>query len=395
MNTPRPPYFAVCPRGLEALLEAELRAVGAADPVATPGGCAFGGPMAVAYRANLHSRIASRILLRMGGGSYRNEDELYQRARNIAWEQECSPRQSLRVDVTAHRSPLQSLQFATLKVKDAIVDRARDKSGERPDIDRVHPDVQVLAHLREATADFYLDLSGEALFKRGWRADKGEAPIKENLAAGLLLLAGWAPGMPLLDPFCGSGTLAIEAACMASGRAPGLDRGFAFERLLRFDRKTWSSVREEALAKVDDRAPMNILGRDISTQVVSVARSNAHRAGLGEAMRTGALRFEPGDAREGGPMVPAGMIVTNPPYGEQSSPRSASVPDLMANYATRLKHDFAGWTAWLLSSDLKLPSQMRLRESRKVVLYNGPLECRLFRFEMLAGSNRKPASNGA
>jgi putative N6-adenine-specific DNA methylase len=325
----------------------------------------------------------------MGGGSYRNEDELYQRAHAIAWEQECLPRQSLRVDVTAHRSPLHSLQFATLKIKDAIVDRAREKGGARPDIDRVHPDVQVLAHLREQTADFYLDLSGEALFKRGWRADKGEAPIKENLAAGLLLLSGWTPRSPLLDPFCGSGTIAIEAACMASGRAPGLGRGFAFERLLGFDRAVWNSLREEARARIDDQGSWSIVGRDISTQVISIAQANAQRAGLGEALRSGRLRFEAGDAREAGPTAPDGILVSNPPYGEQSSPRSASVPALMLDFAARLKRDFPGWQAWLLSADLKLPSQMHLKESRKIVLFNGPLECRLFRFELVAGTMRR------
>jgi len=238
----------------------------------------------------------------------------------------------------------------------------------------------------------YIDLSGESLFKRGWRADKGEAPIKENLAAALLLLAGWTPQQPLLDPFCGSGTIAIEAACMATGRAPGLQRRFGFEKLLGFDRGAWSALQEQARARIDDSAAVQIVGRDISTGVVAIAQANAVRAGLAALLERGSLIFEAGDARSGAPPAPAGMIVTNPPYGEQSNPRSASVADMMGDVATQLKRQFAGWQAWLLSSDRQLPRQMRLQESRKTVLFNGALECRLFRFDMVAGSNRKQSS---
>jgi len=388
VSTPSP-YFAVCPRGLEAALSEELGALGARSLQEAPGGCGFAGPLRVAYLANLHSRLASRILLRMGGGPIRSEQDLYDRVRAVEWEREIGPGQSLRVDVTAHRSPFRSLQFAVLRVKDAIVDRAREQSGTRPDVDRARPDVQVLAHLREATADLYLDLSGEALFKRGWRADKGEAPIKENLGAGLLALSGWAPPLPLLDPFCGSGTLCIEAACMATRRAPGLDRSFALERLRGFDRPLWKEICAEARAAIDDRADFEIVGRDISTQVIAIAQANAMRAGLSEALRGTRLRFEARDAREGAALARPGMVVTNPPYGEQSNPKSASVSGMMSDYAARLKRDFAGWQAWMLSADRALPSQMRLKESRKIVLFNGPLECRFFRFELVQGSMRR------
>lgn len=382
-------FFAVCPRGLEEVLGVELQALGASGLRATAGGVEFAGTLATAYAANLHSRVASRILWLVAAEPYRSEHDLYALARDLPWERQFAPEQRLRVDVTANRSPLQSLQFATLRVKDAIVDRARERTGVRPSIDRAQPDVQVLAHLDEQTARLYIDLSGESLFKRGWRADKGEAPIKENLAAALLLLAGWTPEQPLLDPFCGSGTIAIEAACMAAGRAPGLNRRFGFEKLLGFDRAAWAGLQQQARAAVNDAAAMQIVGRDISTGVIDIARSNAVRAGLAAALERGALRFEAGDARAGAPPAATGMIVTNPPYGEQSAPRSATVPAMMGDVATQLKRQFAGWQAWLLSSDRQLPRQMHLREARKIVLFNGALECRLFRFDMVAGSNRK------
>ncbi len=260
----------------------------------------------------------------------------------------------------------------------------------RPSIDRAQPDVQVLAHLDEQTARLYIDLSGESLFKRGWRADKGEAPIKENLAAALLLLAGWTPEQPLLDPFCGSGTIAIEAACMAAATRTGP------EPALRLREAAGASTAPPGPDCNSRRAPPSttpprcrLVGRDISTGVIDIAQSNAVRAGLAAALERGALRFEAGDARAGAPPAATGMIVTNPPYGEQSAPRSATVPAMMGDVATQLKRQFAGWQAWLLSSDRQLPRQMHLREARKIVLFNGALECRLFRFDMVAGSNRK------
>jgi putative N6-adenine-specific DNA methylase len=388
-------FFAVCPRGLEPLLAQELQALGAAGVTAGAGGVRFGGTLATAYAANLHARIASRILWRVASGKYRSEDDLYELSHGVAWEREFSPEQRLRVDVTAHRSPLRSLQFATLRIKDGIVDRARERTGTRPSIDRAQPDVQVLGHLDESSVQLYLDLSGEALFKRGWRAEKGEAPIKENLAAALLMLAGWTPEHPLLDPFCGSGTIVIEAACMATGRAPGLQRHFGFEKLRSFDRAAWTGLQQQARARVDDRVAVQLVGRDISSRVVALANANAARAGLGALLERQALQFAVADARSGEPPAAHGMIVSNPPYGEQSNPRSASVASMMADVATQLKRRFPGWQAWLLSSDRKLPQQMRLRESAKTVLFNGALECRLFRFDMVAGSNRRSGTGPA
>ena len=393
----KPPtgFFAVCPRGLQDLLAAELQACGAARVAPASGGAGFDGSLATAYAVNLHSRLASRVLWRLAGAGYRDESDLYELARSVAWEEHFKPSQTLRVDVTATRSPLRSLQFATLRIKDAIADRMRERFGERPSVDRAAPDVQVVAHLSQQRADLYLDLSGEPLFKRGWRLEKGEAPLKENLAAGLLAGAGWTPAVALHDPFCGSGTIPIEAACIATRRAPGLGRRFAFERLLGFDARAWSDIQGQAREAVDERAQFRISGSDISTRVIQTALANAQRAGLARSMRDGTLGFSAGDARTAPAPAAAGLIVTNPPYGQQSEPKSATVARLMASLGDQLKQGYAGWDAWLLSGDRDLPAQLKLKEARRTVLFNGPIECRFYRFELVAGSYRRmPAAAG-
>jgi putative N6-adenine-specific DNA methylase len=383
-----PWYFAICPRGLEASLADELRVLGATGIQAEAGGVAFAGDTAIGYAANLHSRLASRVLWRIGIARIASERDLYAVAAEIEWETHFGAEHTLRVDLTATHAPLRSLEFATLRVKDAIVDRLRARTGARPSIDRARPDVRVFVHVARAQTTLYLDLSGEPLFKRGWRADKGEAPLKENLAAGLLHLAGWTPAVPLLDPFCGSGTIVIEAACMATRRAPGLVRTFAFEKLRGFDRATWRQLGEAARAHIDDTADTPLRGSDIATRVIEQAHRNAELAGLQAVLERGNLRFESRDARQAQPPAPRGVIVTNPPYGEQSQPKSASVAALMRDFGDRLKQAFAGWDAWLMTGDRGLPGQMRLQESRKTVLYNGPIECRFFRFPMTAGNYR-------
>jgi len=384
-------YFAICPRGLEPALVAELQALGAAEARAESGGVAFAGSPEVGYAANLHSRLASRILRQVARRGYANEQHLYDATQEVRWHDLMTSQQTLRVDVTAARASLRSLEFAMLRIKDGIVDRMRTLAGDRPSIDRNNPGVRVFAYLDERTVTLYVDLSGEPLFKRGWRADKGEAPLKENLAAGLLALSGWTPEVPLLDPFCGSGTIVIEAATIATRRAPGLNRSFAFERLADFEPAVWRRLLERGRAAVDDSATALIAGSDISTRVIEQARTNAGVAGVGTLLADGRLRLQASDARTVEPPAERGVIVCNPPYGEQSAPRSSSVPKMMGEVGDHLKTAFAGWQAWFLTSDRQLPRQMRLAETRKPVLYNGALECRFFRFELVGGRYRPRA----
>jgi putative N6-adenine-specific DNA methylase len=387
-----PDFFSPCPRGLEPLLHDELAALGAAAATATAGGVAFSGDAALGYAANLHSRIASRVLMRVVARRYRDDDDLYRLAAGTEWERLIDRRETLRVDVTAIRSPLRSLNFATLRVKDGIVDRLRNATGERPSIDTRRPGTRVFAFLEEREATLYLDLSGEPLFKRGWRSgadDKGEAPLKENLAAGLLMLAGWRPDLPLYDPFCGSGTIAIEAACIAADIAPGLSRAFGFERLPGFDSALWAKLRADAVRRAQAGgarlAAARIAASDIDRDAVAQTRRNAQRAGLPEH----AIRVFRADAAAAEPPFDApGLIVTNPPYGERigfegSAARGADGDSAALRLlGAGLRERFDGWSAWILASDRALPRQLGLREKRKVPLFNGPLECRLFGFDL-------------
>ncbi len=386
-------FFAVCPRTLEPILANELKTLGAQQIKENAGGVLFEGPLSLAMAACLRSRYASRILLRIASRQYYDSHDIYDMAHVLPWERFFDADAKIRVDVTAHRSPLESLDFTTLRIKDGICDRFREGCGKRPSIEKTNPDVRIHAFINERFCTFYLNLSGEPLFKRGWRVEKGEAPLKENLAAGLLALSGWKPNEPLQDPFCGSGTIAIEAAQIACGIAPGLNRSFAFEKLHIFDRDEWNEMKEDAKAEVNLHTQVKIFASDISSIVVNKAQSNAQRAGLQALLDDGRLTFTQCDAREVAPCHEYGIIVTNPPYGEQSNPKSATVASMMKNVADNLKRQFSGWTAWMLTSDRKLPNQMRLSESRKIVIFNGPLECRFFKFEMVRGSFRKKESS--
>ena len=382
-------FFAVSPRTLEPVLADELKGLGAKQVKVGAGGVSFEGTLETAMAVCLHSRIASRVLMRIATRQYYDSHDIYDMAHLLPWEKFFDADCSLRVDVTAKNSPLESLDFTTLRIKDGICDRFREGCGVRPSIEKLNPDVRIHAFISERYCTFYLNLSGEPLFKRGWRIEKGEAPLKENMAAGLLALAGWNPSIPLVEPFCGSGTIAIEAAQIACNMAPGLNREFAFEKLHIFDMDRWEEMKEDARAAVNMYADVKIAASDISSIVVGKAQSNAQRAGLGALLEDGRLTFKQGDTREVAPIAESGMIVANPPYGEQSTPKSATVGGMMKNVADNMKRQFAGWTAWMLTSDRGLPRQMRLSESRKIVIFNGPLECRFFKFEMVSGNFRR------
>jgi putative N6-adenine-specific DNA methylase len=340
-------------------------------------------------------------------GACRDEQDLFGLARQVAWERLMHPRLTLRVDTTAVRSPLRSLNFANLRVKDAIVDRLRETRGDRPSVDTRRPDVRVFVFLDELRATLYVDTSGESLFKRGWRRerdDKGLAPLKENLAAGLIALSGWTPDRPLLDPYCGSGTLLIEAAQRALGIAPGLSRAFGFERLLDHDAAAWAGLRAQAIREAQQAGarparPLRITGIDIDPVAISQARRNIERAGLADA----GIALAVGDAAAISPTDDEpGIIVTNPPYGERIDAvgTAPAAPDAdadglathrlaMAAFGQALKARFPGWQAHVLSSDRELPRQLGIRESRKVPLFNGALECRLYRFDVFDRRTRE------
>ena len=382
-------FFAPCPRGLEAPLAAELDALGASDITATDGGAAFAGPIQIAYRANLESRLASRILWRVGHGPYRDENDVYDLAKALDWPRWFRVDRTLRVDVAASRSPLTSLEFATLRIKDAVCDRHRAAGGVRPSISKDRPDVRVHAYLTATDASFYLDTSGEPLFKRGYRRETADAPLRENLAAGLLRLAGWQPGTPLLDPMCGSGTIAIEAAMIALDLAPGLKRTFGFQKLSWYDGPAWQRIKQAAQRRAKPVAPLPIWASDNDATAIHQCSENIAAAGI-----EGAIVVERADALTRTAPAPAGVIVSNPPYGVRLAD-SGALAAFYPQLGDALKRRYAGWTAYLMSGDTRLPKLIGLKASRRTPLFNGALECRLYEYRLIAGSMRTPAAGRA
>lgn len=374
--------FAPCPQGLEQALADELRAIGFADAEPARAGCRFQADWDGVLRANLHSRLATRILVRLAHAPVRTEDDILALAQATAWERWFGPRQSLRVDTSAIRSPMQSLQYCNLRVKDGICDRLRDREGARPDIDTVRPDARVHLFLDETSATLYLDTTGESLFKRGWRLDKGEAPLRENLASGLLALSGWQPGQALLDPFCGSGTILIEAAGIALGAPPGIWRPFGFERLRTHDERRWRDLKDAARANMRSHLDTPLIGVDLNAGAIEAARANAKRAWL----TPDAIDFRVADALTLEPPAEQGWIVTNPPYGERLE---AAPETFWRQWSEQLKRRFTGWQVGAITSDLELPGRMRLKPRRRIPLHNGALECRLFLFDMVQDTYRR------
>ena len=362
-------------------MKQELEGLRAQDAQVVPGGVSFSGGWEVCYAANLWSRIGSRVLWRVGQFGYGNENDLYAAVRAIDWPEYFRVERTLRVNVTAQKSPLKSLEFATLRIKDAVCDRFRDAGGRRPDVERSNPDVRVHAFLEGARGTLYLDTSGEPLFKRGWRAGQAEAPLRENLAAGIVMLSGWGPGEPLLDPMCGGATLLVEAAAMARGRAPGARRAFGFEKLAVFDSALWEKLKREAQASSESN--LRLYGSDTDPRALAAARRNLAAAGVERW-----VQLEQADVLERSAPAPAGVMLMNPPYGE----RMGSEEELAGFYpklGDALKKKFPGWRCYVFTADLRLPKLIRLEPSARTPLWNGALECRLYEFEMVAGSRRR------
>ncbi len=416
--------FAPCPRGLEDALVEELAELAIEGARVTAGGVHFTGTWSDAYRVNLHSRLASRVLVRIAQGRYRSEDDIYRLAIAQDWMAWFSIEQTLRVDVTAGsgkaKSGLKSLEFVTLRIKDAICDRFRDSIGKRPSVATREPDVRVFAYLDASSCTIYLDTSGEPLFKRGWRVEAGEAPLRENLAAGILRLAGWKPGIALLDPMCGSGSFVVEAAQTTFGIAPGAQRSFGFERLKNFDAAAWTQLRESATAHASGSDPASdetarasailLRASDVSGDAVALTRANLERAGIAPEIAL-TIAGKQIDARQVKPHAEAGIVVTNPPYGERIAIRGErsfrshendsadsdknaddrALDDFFVEFGNALKQRFAGWTCHILTSDMNLQKKLRLAPDRRVPLFNGAIECRLYRFALVTGQHVRHA----
>jgi len=371
-----PSFFAPCPRGLEKILSEELAGFGAAEVRTTDGGVAFSGDWPLCYRANLESRFASRILWRVQEPKpYRNEQDIYQAALDLAWPRWFDVACTIRVNVTAIKSPLKSLEFITLKIKDAICDKFRQHGGERPSVDTVQPDMRIHAFIEGNNLTLYLDTSGEALFKRGVRLHTNIAPLRENLAAGILKLAGWEPGIPLLDPMCGSGTFLIEAAQMSLNIAPGIARNFAFEKLKNFDAGRWNEMRQQSIAAQLPVSELPIFGSDLYGDELKAT----HRK---------AVYLKQANVLEISAPAEQGILVANLPYGERMGELN-ELAELYPKLGDALKQKFGGWTAYLFTADKRILKLMRLSPSRRIPLFNGAIECRLLEYRIVAGGNRR------
>jgi len=376
-------FFAPCPRGLAPALAEELTELGAKNAKAADAGVSFGGPFDLIYTANLHSRIASRILWRVAQFPYRKEDDVYQGATRVQWSNYFNAERTIKVETNAHRSPLKSLDFITLRVKDAIADQFRGATGKRPSVETREPDMRIHVFLDDKTCTLYVDTSGESLFKRGRRDHVGEAPLKKNLAAGILRLAGWKPGMPLLDPMCGAGTFLSESAEMSLNRAPGRHREFAFTKLARFNEATWDRMVANAKKVERPLEKLPIYGSDLQGRSLGHAALNLKEAGLEEA-----VTLKQANLLEISPPTAEGFIVTNPPYGVRLGEKE-KLARFYPQLGDVLKKRFAGWTAYIFSGDPDIARLIRLQASRRTVLYNGALECRLYEYRMVSGGNRR------
>ena len=378
-------FFAPCPRGLEPVLITELEAAGATDTEAVPGGAHFRGDWSTCYRVNLNSRVATRVLWRVAHGRYRAEPDIYRLAYETTWPEWFDPHRTIRVYVTAIQSPLRSLEYITVHIKDAIVTRFLDDLGERPSVDTELPDVRIHAFFDSETVTLYLDTSGEPLFKRGFRRSTNEAPLKENLAAGILLLSGWDGETPLLDPMCGSGTILLEAALLALKIPPGSKRRFGFEKLKLHQPKLWSSIRDAARREQQPVRPLPIYGSDLHHREMEAARRNLQDAGFASA-----VKLKQADVLRLSAPAESGVMVTNPPYGIRIGDQeklAAFYPKL----GDALKKNFSGWNCYILSADPRLAKLIHLSASRRIPLFNGALECRLLEYRMVAGGMRKRA----
>jgi putative N6-adenine-specific DNA methylase len=376
-------FFSPCPRGLEGVLDVELAALGATDIRPFDGGVAFRGDLALCYRVNLHSRIASRVLWRLEYAPYRTDQDVYTCVSALPWQRYFNASQTIRVNVSATASPLKSLDFITLRIKDGVCDKFRAQIGSRPSVDTAKPDVRIHAFFDATHLSVYLDTSGEPLFKRGLRREAGEAPLRENLAAGILMLAGWTPETPLLDPMCGGGAFLLEAAEMTLRRAPGARRAFGFEKLSNFDSALWQRIHADARQAEQSVEPLAIWGSDLYGDALKPARANLAAAGL-----DGMIQLKQANVLEISPPAARGLLIANPPYGVRLGEQQ-DLASLYPRLGDVLKQRFAGWRVCIFTADMRLPKLIGLKPSRRIPLFNGALECRLYTFDVVAGAMRR------
>jgi 23S rRNA (guanine2445-N2)-methyltransferase / 23S rRNA (guanine2069-N7)-methyltransferase len=382
-------FFATCSKGVEDLVQKELEQLGITQTKLHTGGVAFSGDITLAYKACLWSRVASRILLQLQAFEISSDDDLYSEIMGINWSEHFSEENTLAIDCFSSHSKVTNSHYATLRIKDAIVDQFMQKTMHRPDIDRDNPDIRINVYLSDKECLLYLDLSGDALHKRGYRLSTGSAPLRETLAASMLYRAKWSDyyekGLPFYDPMCGSGTLIIEAAMMAANMAPGLlrdktGRQFGFYHWKQFDAEPWRDILIDAEQKKQKglRTLPVICGSDNSEELVGISRKNIKDAGLPSfikiSLQDASKNLTP--CTEG-----AGLIVTNPPYGKRIG-QVQLLRTLYHRFGQQLKANFNGWTLVIITTEQELAKSLGLRAFRKNTLFNGPLKSVLYQYRI-------------
>ncbi len=383
-------FYASCPMGLSDLVEQELKDLGLKTREKTQAGVLFEANWAGCYAANLHSRYASRILKPLLDFPAYNEEELYNNVRKHDFTKYIKPDQTIAIDSTVKESNINDQRYLAMKVKDAIVDQFRDKFGVRPNVSNDNPDLRIHIRGYRNQYNMALDTSGHSLFMRGYRGATGEAPLKENLAAGLIGLSGWDKKTPIVDLFCGSGTLLIEAAMMALNMAPGSHRqSFGFMNLLEFDEAAWEKVLDDAHDKELDALDFKLYGFDHDKRVLEIAKQNAKNAGVLQfiEMKNSSIAIAAPPEE-----MTKGMIITNPPYGARIGDED-NLKDVYRDLGFTLKNRFQGWDAWILSGNKDLLTEMKLKATVKKMIFNGNIECRFLKYEMYTGSKRTPKSS--
>jgi 23S rRNA G2445 N2-methylase RlmL len=373
-------FFVTCAKGTEGALRRELVGMRIHGPKGATGGVSFAGTFMDGMKVCLHARVAMRVLLEVGAFEARDADALYAGTRAVDWTDFVGRGLTIAVSATAQDNPnLRHSGFSALKVKDAIVDMLRDRTGHRPDVNPRDPDVSIVLHMRGHDARLFVDLAGEPLHRRGYRVAMVDAPLKETLAAAVLSLGGVTADNPFIDPMAGSGTLAIEHAMMARNIAPGLRRRMSFERWATTDqRKIWEVLRKQAEAMILAKAPSPILAYDIDKNAIAAVRRNAEAAGV-----LGDIDARVADVADLAPPAPTGVLCTNPPYGERLDP-PASSGELNQFYlaVARAFDRMPGWRAVCLSGNPLFAKLLHRRPSISHRLFNGPLETRLLVFEL-------------
>ncbi len=371
-------YFATTSKGLESVLAEEVTALGGKHATVSAGGVSFSGDRDLCYRANLWLRTANRVLFLLSEFPAPSPDALYEGVKAIPWPDLFSVRRTIAVEAAVRDSGVTHSHYAAQKAKDAVVDRFRETAGARPDVDLASPDVRIHVRIVRDGCTLSLDTSGESLNRRGYRSDPAEASLRETVAAGIVLLSGWDAPVPLADPACGAGTLLIEAALAATRTAPGLLRkSFGFQNLFDYRPSAWVSVVAEAREKILRGGAARIEGSDISAEAVRSAVRNARKAGIADLASFGVR-----DVRDFSPGEPSGVILCNPPYGIRMAGDEREVAPFYRAMGEAFKKRCKGWTAYILSGDPEATRHIGLKASRRFPLMNGPIDCRLLKYDL-------------